>query len=289
MKFFVAPSYETWTIDRVDEEARKALVVTRCDHCGGTGAYIIPGVFTGVCFKCNGAGHLSKWVKAYTDDEYIKYLKTQERARERKEVKRQEKMAELDANSEANKLALLEKFGFENPAYVYLISGNTYEIKDYIKERGGRYNPALNWYFTSEVEVPEGYELVKVAVDELYDWMPRVKRLELKDNAKEIAAAARASVAPESKSEFIGDIKQRLRGLKVVLTGARAVSSPYGESIMFTFKQDENVLVWFTSCPPDADKAVVGNEYLLTGTVKDHKVYNGEKQTYLNRCILAAV
>ena len=117
-------------------------------------------------------------------------------------------------------------------------------------------------------------------------WFPQAKRLELKENAKEVAEAARASVATESKSEFVGEIKERLRDLKVTLTNARAVSSAYGESIMFTFQQGENIFVWFTSCPPDEDAAVVGNHYLLTGTVKAHKVYDGVKQTYLNRCIL---
>jgi hypothetical protein len=48
----------------------------------------------------------------------------------------------------------------------------------------------------------------------------------------------------------------------------------------------DNVLTWFCSgkgIDPDIE---VGDEVLLTGTVKDHKEYNGVKQTYLNRCIV---
>lgn len=288
MKWMVAPTYQNWTMKEVDEENKKALVVTTCDRCGGTGAYQIPGVFVGVCFQCNGNGRLSKWVKAYNEKEYERYVKTQKRAKERKAEKEAARIADLDNNSEANKAACLEKMGFKGDE-IYLVSGNTFEIKDYIKERGGHFNQDLNWYFTEKVELPEGHELVAVKIDDVFDWLPRVKRLELKENAKEVAAAARRTVEPKSASEYVGEIKQRLRDLKVVLDGARAVSSAYGESIMFTFKCGENVFVWFTSCPPDADKAIIGHEYLLTGTVKDHKEYNGVKQTYLNRCILKEI
>lgn len=285
MKWMVAPTYQNWTVKEVNEDSHKAFVVTNCDRCGGTGAYVIPGIFYGTCFQCNGNGKMAKWVKAYTEKEYESYVKAQERTKERKAEKEKARIADLDANSEVNKAECMKKMGFEGD-YIYLISGNTFDIKDYIKERGGRYNPALNWYFTEEVEVPKGYTLVPIKIDEVYDWLPRVKRLELKENAKEVAAAARRTTEPESHSEYVGEIKQRLRDLEVVLDGARAVSSAYGQSIMFTFKCKENVFIWFTSCPPDADKAIVGHKYLLTGTVKDHKEYNGVKQTYLNRCLL---
>lgn len=299
-KWYVAPSYKYATIKKVDEENHKAYIVEKCDRCGGAGVIasrvengkIIPiPVDGGVCYKCNGSGLVQKWVKAYTEKEYDRYIKSQERTRERKADKEKARIAELDAKAGENKAALLKKFGFdvENPT-VYLISGNTFEIKDWIKERGGRYNPALNWYFTENSnQLPEGYEYIAVPFDDLYDWYPRVKRIELKNNAKEIAEAARIAAMPESKSEWVGEVKQRMRDLKVVLTGARAVSSAYGESIMFTFEYGDNLLVWFTSCPPDEDKAIVGHEYLLTGTVKKHDAYRGVKQTYLNRCILKEI
>lgn len=288
MEWKVAASYQNAKIEKIDEEARKAYVVETCPRCGGSGDYYIPPYFSGTCFKCNGTGKLAKWVKAYTPVEYERYLKNQERAKERKAEKEAARVQNLKDNSEQNRKALLEKFGFdpENPMVYLVAGGNTFEIKDELKTRGGRFNPALNWHFTKEVELPEGFQLVAVKFDDVYEWLPMVKRIELRTNAKDVATAARNTIKTESKSEFIGDIKQRVRDLKVTLSAARAVSSAYGESIMFTFNQGENILVWFTSCPPDEDKAVVGKSYLLTGTVKDHKIYDGTKQTYLNRCIL---
>lgn len=289
MAWHVAPSYQSAKLVKVNEIERKGLVVETCPRCGGSGDYYIPPHYSGTCYKCAGVGKLSKWVKVYTDEEYNKYLATQQKTRERKVEKQKARMQELQDNSEANKKSVLEKFGFdvENPMVYLVAGGNTFEIKDLIKERGGRYNPALNWHFTKEVELPEGYQLVAIKFDDLYEWLPMVKRVELKEDAKKIADAAREEVtAANSKSEYIGEIKQRLRDLKVTLTSARAVSGAYGTSIMFTFNQGDNVLVWFTSCPPDDDKAVVGKTYLLTGTVKDHKMYDGIRQTYVNRCIL---
>lgn len=288
MEWKVAPSYKNAKIVKVDEEAKKAYITETCGRCGGSGNYVIPGIFVGECFQCNGMGAISKWVKAYTEKEYDSYILSREKAKERNRQKEEARRQSLKDNSEENKKNILTKWGFdaENPK-VYIIFGeNTYNIKEEIKERGGRYNPALGWHFTKETELPEGYSLIPIDFDAVYEWFPMVKRIELKENAKEVVEEAKNANLPASKSEFIGEIKERLRGLNVTLTGARAVSSVYGTSIMFTFKEGDNELVWFTSCPPDEKDAIVGHKYSLTATVKDHKIYNGVKQTYLNRCIL---
>lgn len=298
MKWMVAPSYKYANIIKVDEETHKALIEEKCDRCGGTGIMaarvengrIIPvPVDGGICYKCNGNKKISKWVKAYTEKEYERYMKTQERARERRKEKEEARLQALKDNSEENKKEILAKWGFdvENPA-VYLVTGNTYEIKDELKERGGRFNPALNWHFTKEVEVPEGHELIKVAFDDVYEWLPMVKRIELKENAKEVAAAARISAIPESKSEWVGNEKERLRSLNVVLTGARACSSFYGDSTLYTFDYNDNKLIWFTTSCPKVEM-IVGHSYLLTGTVKKHDERDGIKQTQLSRCLLKEV
>lgn len=298
MKWMVAPSYKYAEIVKIDEEAHKAYIKEKCDRCGGLGIVVsrvengqpipIP-VDGGVCYKCNGAKVLSKWVKAYTEKEYERYMKAQERAREKRQEKEEARIQALKDNSEENKKEILAKCGFdvEDPA-VYLVTGNTYDIKDELKERGGRFNPALNWHFTREVEVPEGHELVKVAFDEVYDWMPMVKRIELKENAREVAAAARIAAMPESKSEWVGEVKERLRSLEVVLTGARECSSYYGDSTLYTFDYGDNKLFWFTTSIPKVEM-IVGHSYLLTGTVKKHDERDGVKQTQLNRCILKEV
>lgn len=295
MKYMVAPSYKNATIVKIDEENRKAYIEEKCDRCSGHGiiasrvenGHIVPiPVDGGVCYKCRGTGVVSKWVKAYTEKEYNRYMNDLKRTAERRKEKAEAKFQALKDNSEANRKELLAKWGFdvENPI-IYLVTGNTYEIKDELKERGGRFNPVLNWYFTKEVEVPEGHELVKVPFDDVYEWFPMVKKFELKETAKDAAAAARIAARPESKSKWMGEVKERMRDLAVVLTGARECSSLYGISTLYTFDCGENKLAWFTTSCPKVDM-IVGHSYLLTGTVKKHDERDGVKQTQLNRCIL---
>lgn len=290
----VAPSYKYAKIVSVDEANRKAYIEEVCDRCGGSGiiasrvenGHIVPiPVDGGVCYKCYGEGKIHKWVKAYTEEEMNKYLASQERARTRKaekaELERQEKLNKSKENQEE----LLAKWGYdvENPLIWLIGGGSTYEIKDQLKEEGCKFCPSLGWYNNHKYEVPEGYSLVSINFYDVYTWFPLSKRFELKDNAKEIADAALASLEPESHSEYLGEIKERLRDLKVTLTASRSFEGFYGTSFIYTFMCDENVLVWMTSSCKDIE---VGEEVFLTGTVKSHEEYKGVKQTKLSRCII---
>ena len=288
MEYRVAPSYENYHIVSVDEDAKKAIVEKQCDRCGGSGMYIIPRAFQGTCFACGGAGIIRKRVKAYTPDEYEKYLASQTRAKERKEEQREAKIAQLMADSEANFRIALEEAGYDvNLPQIWLVTGeNTYAVKDKLKELGYKYKPEFGWYCTHLVDIPVNYGIVGIPFDEVCQWNPLTRKISVKENAKEIADAAKAEAMPKSNSEFIGEVKQRLRDLHVILTGCRTIETYYGISLVYTFKMGDNILTWFCSgkgIDPDIE---VGEAVLLTGTVKDHKIYNGVKQTYLNRCVV---
>ena len=148
MEYRVAPSYENYRIVSVDEDAKKAVVECKCDRCGGSGMYIIPRAFQGTCFACGGAGVIRKRVKAYTPDEYEKYLTTQTRAKERKAEKRAAEIAKLQEESEANLRIALEADGYdvECPQIWLVIGENTYAIKDTLKGLGCKYKPEFGWY-----------------------------------------------------------------------------------------------------------------------------------------------
>lgn len=290
--WMVAPSYQNAKLVKVNEETKKAYISQVCDRCGGRGYYAIgmnnnrPVLSPwdgGVCYSCGGKGTIDKWVKAYTEDEYAKYIAAQERTRERKAEKAEQERQEKLNKSKENQEELLAKWGYdvENPLIWLVGGGSTYEIKDQLKELGCKFNPAFGWYCTHEFDVPEGYGLVSINFYDVYVWYPLSKRFELKDNAKEIADAAKAALEPESHSEYMGDIKERLRDLKVTLTDVRAFDGFYGTTFIYTFAYNEDVLVWMTSSCKDIE---VGEKLLLTGTVKEHKIYKGVKQTVLSRC-----
>ena len=294
MKWKVAPSYQSATIVKINEDTHKALIEEKCDRCNGHGFIVsrvengrlipIP-VDGGICYKCNGEKVLQKWVKAYTPEEYVKYIASQERARQKKiEAAEARRQAALD-QSEENKKALLEKWGYdpENPL-IWLVGGkSTYEIKDWLKEEGCRFCSELGWYSCRPLDVPAGYGMVSISFEDVYTWFPQSKKFMINDDAKKIADAALETLYPESKSEYIGEIKERIRDLEVILTGSRTIDSYYGISTIYTFVNNENVLTWITTASKDIE---VGHSYLLTGTVKDHKIYKGKKVTYLNICLI---
>ena len=293
-KWMVAPSYANAEILKIDEKAKKAYIKEKCPRCGGLGFIVsrvengnmipIP-VDGGICYKCNSEKYIRKWVKAYTEEEMDKYLASQERAKERKAEKAEQERQDKLNKSKENQEELLAKWGYdvENPLIWLIGGGSTYEIKDQLKEMGCKFNPAFGWYCNHEFDVPKGYGLVSINFYDVYVWYPLSKRFDLKDNAKEIADAAKAALEPESHSEYVGEIKERLRDLNVTLTAVRSFDSFYGTSFIYIFEYNENILVWITSSCKDIE---VGEKIFLTGTVKEHAEYKGVKQTKLSRCVI---
>lgn len=294
MKYMVAPSYANATIVKVDEEARKAYIKEICPRCGGLGFIVarvennqpipIP-VDGGVCYKCNGEKYVTKWVKAYTEDEYTAYVNTQERAKARKAEKEKARQQALLDASEQNKTAKLQELGYdsENPTVYVVAGGNTYAIKDELKNAGFRFTKALGWYCTHEAPIPADYCLLTFAFDDLYTWFPLSQAIMLKDDAEAIVKAKIEENTPASESEYIGEEKERLRDLDVVLTGIHSCEGYYGTTFIYTFEQGKNVLVWMTSSCKEVE---IGKHYSLTGTVKKHAEYRKVKQTTLSRCII---
>ena len=181
-KWYVAPSYENWNIEKVDEINHKAYITTSCWKCGGSGQY----AWFGPCFRCGGSGVETKWVKAYTPEEYVKYLAAQAKAKEKRIEKAEaDKQAALN-QSEENKKARLKEWGYdpENPLIWLIGGGNTYEIKDWLKAEGCKFCPELGWYSCKPLDVPTGYGMISISFEDIYTWFPLTKRFEIKENAK---------------------------------------------------------------------------------------------------------
>lgn len=241
-------------------------VLHECGRCGGTGHYSYDGRST-VCYECRGAKRYPKEVRWYTDSEFASMARAQEKAK----IQRQEKR---DAAIKAKKAAWPERNGFKD-GRTWVILGDTYSIKEELKEAGCKFAGGLGWHC-----VPgsvEGYEVVEIEIDEVadetewgYEWKEE----------KEIKAAVRAKMPkPESTSTFQGEIGQRItRSLKVIRVVD--VSGRYSSSMYVMEDEGGNVYIWFTS----AVDWEAGSSHVVTGTIKDHKEYNGIAQTILTRC-----
>lgn len=84
----------------------------------------------------------------------------------------------------------------------------------------------------------------------------------------------------KNTSEWVGDVKQRLE-VKIKVAQTRTFDGLWGTTWMYTMLDDEGrTFVWFSSGRADLKD---GREYVIKGTVKEHKLYNGWKQTMLSR------
>ena len=90
--------------------------------------------------------------------------------------------------------------------------------------------------------------------------------------------------APQVESEWLGEVKQRLRNLDLTLTRKHLIDGMYGYTTILTFHDSAgSVAVWFAS-GWRMDEFDIGVTYDITGTVKKLGTYKGAKQTTLTRC-----
>lgn len=282
MEYFVAKSYEDakWISEPTLNEKGKMVVKIRmrCKRCGGSGHYLYNQMDGTRCYGCNGSGYQTDWVRAYTEKERAALDRAAVRAKERKEEARQAKIkANIDAKAEKMQ-AWYAKNGFNENGISYIVLGNTYDIKEELKEKGFRYNELMGWHGSSNE-----YPSVEVSFEELYDWIDAAGYPNIKEGAYNIVIEKKKSAENFSASgHFIGEVKERLRNLKLSLILLNNFESRFGYCTLLKFKDnDGNIFTWYTSTVPQVK---IGDTLLVTGTVKEHKVYNNEKETVLTRC-----
>lgn len=84
-----------------------------------------------------------------------------------------------------------------------------------------------------------------------------------------------------AQSDWVGEPKQRLKNISATLTRTCSTEGYYDPRVLNQFQDESgNVLVWWTN----KVAANTGDKVSLTGTVKEHKTYQGIKQTTLTRC-----
>jgi hypothetical protein len=96
---------------------------------------------------------------------------------------------------------------------------------------------------------------------------------------------AQRQLAPKEEakeSNFVGEVKQRLRGLSLMLEKIIFLGhGSFGPSYLHLMKDaDGNVFSWITG---NKIEKAEGEQIKLDATVKQHKVYNDVKQTVLTR------
>lgn len=292
-KWFVAPSYaeNSTQIGEAYEENGKMYIKIKmpCPRCGATGHYSYNQMDGTRCYGCMGNKFVTKKVRAYTEKEYTRMQAANERARAKREAEKEAKARDLVENAAKYKHEVALKLGFGEDEKAYLVYGDdTFAIKDKLKELGARFDPTLKWFFSKEVELPEGYKLCAMSFDELYNYNPQSKWAEFKEDAKAIVSRRMVELkGPSTSIYYPGVEKERIRNITAKVDSIRGFEGMYGYTSVYTFTSGDYVFVWMTSkC--DLGLAV-GETVDLTGTIKKFDEYMGIKNTYLTRCIVKKV
>jgi hypothetical protein len=93
--------------------------------------------------------------------------------------------------------------------------------------------------------------------------------------------AARAAQNASKKQEYLAPPKTKVAGVKAKVTGIHGFDNQYGYQEIVIMQDDQgHILKWKTSSSPDLS---TGDDIVLSATVKDNEVYNGDFQTSIIR------
>lgn len=286
----VAKSYENWEQygDPFDKNGKPYVTVKApCPRCSGKGIIIARVVNGrqipvqpdgGICYQCGGRKYIQKDVRLYTEKEYDRMKESAEKQKEKKAAKRE---AEMQANFEKNKSKWLEQNSFNEDGTCFIITGDSYSIKDELKAAGWRFSPQFLWHKPD----PAGYEdrVIKINIEDIIECWNISGQPAFKDNANQIIKSLLEKELPPSESIFYE--KDRIEDIPVTLVKKNGFFGAYGWTNIYTFESEEHYLfVWFTSTEQDI---AVGDSCFLNGKVKERKEYRDEKQTIVTRCSIS--
>lgn len=289
MNYYVADTYKN--MERIGEPIKKngrlyTVVEGTCDRCGGTGVFAcrvenghpVPHpAYGGVCLKCGGEGKIRKTVRLYTEGEYCSAQKAKANRKAKAEETIQARIKERKAKAFTR---WLERNGFNENEETYLIYGNTYPIKDMLKEAGCKFSQELKWHGPAAVEVPEDCYIEKIHWSDVYNWNADALDMWRTEEGNKFLEDIFSS---HTLGEYVGEIGERLRNITVTFVKMIEFTGQYGVGRVYRFNYDGCTLSWFTEVSKDLEE---GATYTLSGTVKKHQVYGNEKTTQLSRCII---
>lgn len=303
------------TYVRTDRNGTKYYdAMVKCDRCSGRGWYavgvrnmqLVPSpVDNAVCYQCIGKGYVMRTIKEYTP-EHAEKLRLSREARAQKKAEEREKQAKAQREEQFAKWK--RNNGFSEDGMTYIFLGNTYAIKDTIKEMGGKYCPECGWH----IDHPEeGFEYIAVSFSDVC-WQDNWGNgTWVKGTAyfNDLKTREYEKLHPTEVSQYVGNVGDKFLGEVTLLriaefetnnnylrgsfwNGApRYVYSGTCTKYIYTFKDnDGNLIIWKTTCVillgDERNKRGIqsGDKVWISGRIKEHDIYRNEKQTVLTRC-----
>lgn len=259
------------TLIKVDKNGTKYYADYTCPRCGGAGG-ADAWAYTGwTCYECGGSGKAIKprITKIYTP-EYSAKLAEKRHAR-------------AVAKAPEDNARLFKKLGMNEEGKAWIVIGKTFEIKDELKEAGAKYNDFLGWHFDHEVSK---YACFEISIEEIAE-KDDVGVWELFDTwwISKIIKEKRDANAPKTESEYVGEVGQKI-SLEVTLKRIFTFETHFtymGETAyIYKFADaNGNTITWKTAKFFEIEEGWSGK---ISGTIKEHSEYRGDKQTVLTRC-----
>lgn len=189
---------------------------------------------------------------------------TQDRQAEKRAEARIQRQLEREAHKQGT-----EYNGFID-GFVIAVLGNTYEIKDELKEAGATYTRGLGWHFDNIAKVPVKYaDRTRMIMWEDASIDGKIKSVEELERLVAVAD-------PTDGSVHMYTVGERVRGL--TLKVYKVWEGP-GYTVHTFVDNDNNAYVWTTSARTLPQDATV----IMDATIKEHSEYKGIKQTILTR------
>ena len=269
---------------KVDRNGSKHYeVMVDCPRCGGLGKIVHhmengqPSwnwTDDGVCWKCLGAGKVKGTLIERTP-EYEAKLEARRKAKaKQKEKEHQEQLGWIRKD-------WLVKHGFTEDGQTFIFLGDTYSKKDEIKEAGAKFDIALGWHIDRKID---GFQFITANISEVageayHGYTMTASKAEWDAKKKQAQQALNMIATPE----HLGEVGQKLT-VKVKYVHTSWFDSRFGRNYFHKFVDENgNILTWKTTSFIDED---YGTEFTLSGTVKEHTEYKGDKQTVMTRCTL---
>lgn len=287
MEYVMAPSYKDYEsvgspFFKNGKMYTKAKMI--CPRCNGLGIIVarvennvpipIP-VDQGICYQCRGNKFISKEVRLYTVEEAEKMEKRNEAARIKRE---QEREAKMKAEYAQKKAKWIEDHGFSNEGVTYVITGDSYSIKDELKAAGFIFDYTLKWH---KAEVPTEYadRVKEIKMDDIIEFSAWGEG-HYKTGAANYIEKMLVENSEDASSAWIGTKGDKI-DVDVTFVSKRGYQSKYGYSNVYTFRTAEgNLLTWFSTVEV---KKEIGEKFNLVATIKDHSEYKGIKSTVITR------
>ena len=228
----------------------------------------------GMCYKCNGSGNIIKDVRMYEDAELERMERASKKALDKRRAEADERAKQHQKAYNAN---LLRMYGFESDE-AYLVIGDSFKIKDKLKEHGAKYTQELHWVCPTEPTWLPAADYAKITVSNIFvinehgTYSMRDDYIIFMDSLKPV------------RGEFVGQVghKIRITAKLIRITSFESTFGYYPTMInMHVFETtNKETLIWKT----ETKCLDVETMYVIEGTVKEHSFYNNVKQTVLTRC-----